>query len=89
MNQITVRGIPPEVERAIRSESGESGLSLNKTIIKMLKRAVAAREKKGSKQKTAGNDISRYLGTWTNEEAAEFDRVVEEAFEQIDEGSWS
>lgn len=43
--------------------------------------------KKVKKQKK-DNDFSEFLGLWTKEEFNEFNKVVEEEFEQIDLGEW-
>lgn len=32
--------------------------------------------------------IERAFGSWTNDEAAEFDRVIEEMFEQVNPEGW-
>ena len=88
MDQITIRGIPADVERVIRRESQKSQLSLNKTIINMLRRAVDLAESKKTSKKTKNHDFSKYAGLWTKEEADEIDRIIEEEFEQIDEGMW-
>ena len=34
------------------------------------------------------NDFSEFLGLWTKEEADEFNRVIEEEFEQVDPQDW-
>lgn len=88
MNQITIRGIPDDVERMIRKESEASQLSLNKTIINMLKRAVNAGESGKPRKKKLNHSFDKYFGTWTKEEADEFDRIIEETCEQIDEDMW-
>jgi hypothetical protein len=88
MNQITIRGIPADVERAIRQESEASQLSLNKTIINMLKSAIETVEKKGPQKRKLNHNFDKYFGGWTKEEADEFDRFIKEEFDQIDEEMW-
>jgi tricorn protease-like protein len=41
---------------------------------------------KGKKHKKT--DFSKYAGTWTKEEATEFDAFIEKSFEQIDWEMW-
>lgn len=43
--------------------------------------------KKTSKEKEQGG-LLRPFGTWTKEEADKFDKVIEEAFEQINPEGW-
>ena len=88
MDQITIRGIPSDVERVIRQESQKSQLSLNKTIINMLRRSAGAGEQKGTCKRPVNHSFDKYFGGWTKEEADEFDRIIEEEFEQIDEEIW-
>ena len=90
MNQITIRGIPADVERVIRQESQRTNQSLNKTIVSMLAGAVTAATTDGrlKKKELPPSDFSAFSGTWTKEEADEFDARIEEMFEQIDEEMW-
>ena len=88
MNQITIRGIPADIERAIRQESAATQLSLNKTIINMLKRATEVVESGRNKRGKLNHNFDRFFNTWTKEEADEFDAFIEEEFEQIDEEMW-
>jgi hypothetical protein len=78
MNQITVRGIPADIEQAIRQESQASQLSLNKTIINMLKRAVEAAEQKRPQKRRLNHNFDKYFGTMTAEEADELNRYIME-----------
>ena len=88
MNQITIRNITPEIERVILAESKSAQLSLNKTIINMLKRATTKMETNMIKTDKDSHHFDRFFNTWTKEEGAEFDAFIEEAFEQIDEAMW-
>jgi hypothetical protein len=88
MNQITIRGIPADVERAIRAESAASQLSLNKTIINMLKRASNAIDARKTKAIGQSHAFDGVFNTWTKKEADDFDAIIEEAFERIDEEMW-
>ena len=35
-----------------------------------------------------GNSLDHLIGTWSKEEADEFDAIIEEEFEKIDEEMW-
>lgn len=39
-------------------------------------------------KKTKKSDFSEFLGVWTEEEADEFDAIIEDAFEQINPEDW-
>lgn len=82
MNQITIRGIPADVERAIRQESEASQLSLNKTIINMLKRAVEAADAKRPRRQKLNHNFDKYFGTMSKEEADELNRYIMEEREK-------
>jgi len=82
MKQLTLRKIPEPVERALRALARETGMSLNKTAISVLRRGLGLEP--SPKQK---RDLSGIAGTWTEEEAKEFERNLE-IFEQIDEEVW-
>ena len=86
MDQITVRGIPPEIEKAIRNESKRKNISLNKTIVSLLKKAVGGRIKKASKE-IVYHDIDHLSGAWSRDEAQQFERNLKDQ-RQIDEDVW-
>jgi hypothetical protein len=88
MNQITIRGIPADVERLILAESKQNNQSLNKTIISLLSSLTKTPIFKQEKKTPIGHDLDAYFGTWTREEADEFDAIIEEMFEQVDESDW-
>ena len=82
MGYITLRQIPPAIEKRLRAMAGARGASLNTTIISVLARALGVPE--GDEK---ARDLSDLAGTWSEQEAAEFDENVR-AFEQIDEDLW-
>ena len=82
LNQITVRAIPDELKREIESRAQADGESLNKSVIHLLKQAVGLDRPERKKR-----DLSAFAGTWTEAEAAEFDRSVR-IFDTIDEDLW-
>lgn len=46
------------------------------------------KSKNFNSKKTKDNDFSEFLGLWTKEEADDFNRVIEEQFEQVDPQDW-
>jgi len=79
MGHITLRQIPPSIEKHLRDLARRRGSSLNKTIISLLARAPGMDERQPK-----ARDLSDLAGTWTEEEARAFDEAVA-SFEQIDD----
>ena len=86
MKQITVRGIPKNLERKIRGEALKKKVSINKAVISLI--SGAAGKKAGNKKtKSVYKDLRHLAGTWTLEEANAFDDYLGTA-RKIDEGLW-
>jgi plasmid stability protein len=64
MKAITLRNIPPAVEKAIRARARQKKISLNQAVIELLQEPVG--------------DLDRFIGSWTSEEAREFDEALAE-----------
>ena len=86
MKAITLRNLPPELSREIESRSQILGLSLNKTVLKLLQEALLPQEDAplGARRH---DDLDELAGSWSEAEAAEFDRSLE-AQRQIDPELW-
>ena len=82
MRQITVRGIPKELEQEIEARARAHGESLNKSVIRLLKQAVGLDRPQKKKR-----DFSALAGKWGARESSEFERNVR-LFETIDEEVW-
>ena len=86
MKQVTLRGIPVEIERMTKREAESKGLSLNKAFISLLEKTTGTKEK-AQKRKSLHHDLDHLCGIWTKREAEEFMKNV--AFQRtIDEGLW-
>ena len=86
MKQITLRGIPVEIEKMIKKEAERKGLSLNKAFISLVEKAMGTKEKM-QKRKSMHHDLDHLCGIWTKRDAEEFTKNVE--FQRtIDEGLW-
>ena len=86
MKQITLRGVPVEIERMIKKEAERKGLSLNKAFISLVEKATGTKEKM-QKRKSMHHDLDHLCGIWTKRDAEEFTKNVE--FQRtIDEGLW-
>jgi len=86
LKQITVRGVPVEVEKMIKREAERKGLSLNKAFLSLLGKTTGAKEK-SQRKKLMHHDLDHLCGVWTKREAEEFIKAV--AFQRtIDEDLW-
>lgn len=75
MKAITLRNLPAELAKTIRQKAEKQGTSINKAVIHLLEEGTGAREKK-KKKKRLHDDLNALAGSWTKEEAAEFDRAL-------------
>lgn len=86
MKQITLRGIPHEVERMIKKEAERRGLSLNKAILSTLEKAAGVKGE-AKKKKTLYHDLDHISGIWAKEEAEAFEKGLK--FQRkIEEAIW-
>ena len=88
MRQMTLRGIPDEIEIIAREEASRQGVSLNKAFLTLLRRST----QKNFAQSSAadikrGSRFSRFSGVWSDAEAAEFNKVLLEQ-RTVDEEVW-
>lgn len=81
MTQITLRNLPEDLDREIRNRAKAEGLSLNRTIVRLLKEATGIEIRKRKR------DLSNLAGTWTETEAEDFESHVK-IFEELDREIW-
>lgn len=81
MKQITIRGVPVEISRALLAEKARRGTSLNQTLIDLLRQSL------GLAGAQYDNGLSKLAGTWSKRELSAFERNSG-AFEGIDEEVW-
>ena len=93
VTQLTLRGVDPALDARLRHEAERRGLSVNKTVLDLLRRATGLRDEKyeavGEIRGPDGlfHDIDHLVGGWTKEEADEFDRELA-SMRQIDPEDW-
>ncbi|RQD75365.1 hypothetical protein [Desulfonatronospira sp. MSAO_Bac3] len=80
MQQITIRGIDPEVEQEIRRRADQNQKSINQTIKEIIYEQIRP-------VKPPTSSLKQLSGGWTQEDAAEFESAVKFC-EQIDEEMW-
>jgi hypothetical protein len=81
---ITLRNLPPKLEKRLVATARERGWSLSQTVIRLLEETAA----ENAPARTSRPDaLDKLAGTWSGAEADEFDRVVLAA-RQIDPELW-
>ena len=86
MYQLTIRGFDEELERRVRQLASREGISLNRAVMRLLRRGAGLGERKDAPE-TVGDSLDHLIGTWAVEEAAEINRALED-FSRIDEEMW-
>ncbi len=84
MKSITVHGLDEDLDTGIRQKAKSEGLSLNKTIKLLIRQALGVGERKPERRR----DFQAFLGTWSAEEAAAFDRASQD-FGRVDPADWT
>lgn len=87
MRQLTIRGFDDELAELIRQFASREGISLNRAVLRLLRRGAGLGEPKDKPTNVVGDSLDHLIGTWTAEEATEMDRALED-FSGIDEGMW-
>jgi hypothetical protein len=83
MTAITLRNIPPKLQEVILQRAEKDDLSLNKVVLRMLEEAAGLRATATREHR----DLDHLAGTWSAEEAAEFDAALKEQ-RRIDPELW-
>jgi hypothetical protein len=73
MKTITLRNIPPDLQRRLEEEAGATGASYAKTVIRLLRAATGL---SGSRPAVRHDDLDDLAGTWSAEEGEAFERVL-------------
>ena len=83
MKSITLRGIDSTLQKKLEQIADRENASINKTILSLLKKAVGL----DSVEYPVYTDLDDLAGTWTVDEAAEFNRKTAD-FSEIDTELW-
>ena len=86
MKQLTIRGIPDELERAIRKEASQKGVSLNKAALAVLEQAGGV-SRRGKRKAHLYHDLDHLCGVWNKKQADEMERHVA-LHREIEEALW-
>jgi hypothetical protein len=82
MGYLTVRDVPSDVAKALKTETRRRGKSLNQTVIDLLKQALGL-----GWDSPRANGLEKFAGTWSQEELDRFESATA-VFEHIDEEQW-
>jgi hypothetical protein len=85
LQQLTLRGFDADLERALRLEARNSGVSLNQAALALLRRGAGLAG--GASPTAIGTALDAFIGTWSDaDERALLDATA--AFERLDEEFW-
>jgi hypothetical protein len=76
MKAITLRNLPPDVARTVQQRAKQNKTSVNKAVIELLEESAGSKAKK--KAPIHYHDLDHLAGTWTQEEADAFDKLIAE-----------
>ena len=83
--QLTVRGIPRDLEKLLCEEAALEGVSLNKVALRLMARAAGLETKRSASR--VGASLEHLMGAWSTDESLEFDAATA-VFSQVDESFW-
>lgn len=72
MKAITIRNLPPALAEVIEKKAKEDRTSLNQTAIKLMEKGAGLAKPAGPPYR----DLDWFCGSWTKEEADEFDAAL-------------
>jgi plasmid stability protein len=73
MKAVTLRNLPPKLDRTIRERAKEKGVSVNKVVIGLLQDHLGESERRTVRRY---HDLDELAGSWSKEEAAAFERAL-------------
>ncbi len=73
MKAITLRNLPPELDKAIRKRARGKRTSVNKAVIGLLEEHLTPGK---TRQVELHHDLDDLCGTWTEDTAAAFDEAL-------------
>ncbi|MDM8545682.1 hypothetical protein [Candidatus Venteria ishoeyi] len=85
MNQLTVRGFGPELAQYIKLLAENEHISLNQAALRLMLKGAALDNSSNLCQ--LGNALDAFIGSWSAEEAQQFDQQTAQ-LRQIDDELW-
>jgi len=87
INQLTVRGFEPELERRLRRTAQAKGISLNKAALDLMRRG-AGIEPEELQSNTIGDGLDAFIGSWSDADEKDVLDAVR-VFEVVDQELWA
>ena len=84
MKASTLRNLPPDLDQAIRKRARGKRMSVNKAVIGLLEDHLTQDK---TKRTELHHDLDNLCGSWTEDAAAAFDRVLAKQ-RTIDQDVW-
>ena len=84
--QLTIRGFDKDLEQEIKSMAKREGISLNKVVLKLLRKATGL-VPAAPEEPVVGETLDRFIGTWSEAEAEEFEQTVRD-LDRVDGSLW-
>jgi hypothetical protein len=84
MTQLTVRDVDERLGEALKREADARGMSVNRLVLQLLRESLGLAP---SSELAAYTDLDHLAGTWSAEDAAEFERRLA-GQRSIDESLW-
>jgi len=85
MKTISVRGLDDQTAAKLKDEAKRKNLSVNALVLDLLRRGIGV--KPASQRRAIHNDLDHLAGTWSDEEAREFQESTR-SFEEVDKELW-
>jgi hypothetical protein len=82
MKTMTIRNVPPDLATALDSERRRRGLSLNRTVLELMRQALGL-----DGDGLHSNGLRQMAGTWSEAEFRQFEKNVA-PFARIDDELW-
>ena len=84
MGSMTLRGIDDQTTKALKEKAKREGSSVNAVTLRLLRESLGVEK---IKRNVVYQDLDHLAGTWSAEEASEFERNTA-VFEKVDEDIW-
>ncbi len=84
MKSMTIHGIDDQLAELIKSKANQEGLSINKTIKKLLETSLGIRPRPPQKNI---DEFSEFCGVWGGRDLREFEEAISDT-ETVDPGDW-
>ncbi len=86
LSQLSIRGFDEPLERHLRAVAAEEGISLNKAVLRTLRKGAGLSPGR-SRAETVGDGLDSLIGRWSATEAESFLKSLQ-PLEDVDDRFW-